>query len=128
MIKIDPTYLTESETNQAHYLSSLGRFRAMSIVLAARITASGSVDLNEYNALQAEVEQYAPLPEFRPLREVAEITGIAQSTLRKWCLTGDVAAEQRYGKLWYLDPGDARRVAIEQGAMTRPGRKAKLRS
>jgi len=57
----------------------------------------------------------------RPIREVEETTGVAARTIRRWIADGKVWGEQRYGKLWYVDPDDVQRVAAESGEGARRG-------
>lgn len=109
------TPLGPGEQRQARYLSALAEYRA----LAAAFAEAGQADTAELCTAAAEVMRWEPTPEerMRPIREVAEVTDISVATIRRWARDNQVAAEKRYGKLWYVDLADVeRRVAAEPPA------------
>jgi len=124
MIRME--YLGPDEVRQARYLAAVSRYRG----LAAEFAARGKAGLGELTAAQEEVARWEEPVEgrMRPIREVAAATGVAISTIRRWAGEGQVAAEKRYGKLWYVDPQDVELlVAMEEpgGRGWRLGRRRK---
>jgi len=108
-------HLSPDEQRQARYLAAVARYRG----LAARFAEEGQADVEELRAAEEEVARWEPTPEerMRPIREVAEVTGVPVSTIRRWAGEGQVAAEKRFGKLWYVDPQDVElAVAQEEGS------------
>ncbi len=103
-VLVNLDHLGPEEERQARYLAAVARYRG----LAAEFAAKGQAELAEIQAAADEVAQWEPTPEerMRPIREVAEATGVPVSTIRRWAAEGQVAAEKRFGKLWYVDPLD----------------------
>ena len=103
-ITINLTYLGSTEQRQARYLAALARYRE----LAARFAETGQANAAELRAAADEVARWEQTPKerMRPIREVAEATGVSVATIRRWARDGQVAAEKRFGKLWYVDPQD----------------------
>lgn len=105
------SHLGPQERRQAKYLEALGLYRE----LAAQFTETGRANAEELRAAADAVARYEPTPQerMRPIREVSEMTGVSAPTLRRWAAQGQVEAEKRYGKLWYIDPQDVE-LAVAQ--------------
>jgi len=127
MIEIELTHLGSTEARQARYLAAVARYRE----LAAEFAAAGHADLDELRVAAEEVDRWqAPESErLRPIREVAATTGVSVATIRRWAAEGQVVAEKRYGKLWYVLPEDVELLVASEEPRRRgwPLGKARIR-
>jgi hypothetical protein len=116
MIHIDPTHLSDRDQRQARYLAALSEYRALAAEFAATMQRDGQADASAVEAASQRLHAVADDPAFirdqmRPVREVAEMTGLSVALVRRLAngnhaLSDQVRSEQRFGKLWYVLPDD----------------------
>lgn len=98
-------YLSEQERRMAAYYAALSNYRRLAAGFAAEMEATGQADMTAVEAAGEELARWRAATErdrMRPIREVAELTGLGVSTLRKLAAEKSIAAERRFGKLWYV--------------------------
>lgn len=115
-LTIHADHLAGADLRQAHYLAALSAYRAVATDFAQALGATGYADRAALAEAERELSLWSAATEvdrMRPIREAAERCGVGVSSIRMWIAGGQIAAEQRYGKLWYVLPDDIERLIAE---------------
>ena len=116
LLTIDTDHLADADLRLAHYLAALAHYRHVAAEFTAALHDNGLADRAALDAADEELARWREATEsdrMRPIREVTEQFGVGASSIRMWIADGQVKAEQRYGKLWYVLPDDLERLIAE---------------
>lgn len=109
-------HLAGEQLHRAHYLAAISNYRRVAAEFAETLNrekVASIADVEEAGTELAKWERITEPDRMLPIRQVSELTGVPDSSLRHLCAEGMVKCEKR-GKLWYLLDTEIERM-LEKG-------------